>query len=142
MGIFVVDPGAISRFASATRTEPSFETDNGLVSDPRIRQEVYSSIVKLADDRQLNEEERPKQFLLLNEPFTVESDVLTPTMKLRRHVAKKVYNQELQLLYSLPVLRPYQQHENDFQMGIAPARSPMSPGRYTKSWVEGQNREC
>ena len=58
----------------------------------------------LATQNKLNSLEKPKQFELILEPFTVESDILTPTMKLKRPVAKKIYENLIQELYSKPVV--------------------------------------
>jgi len=35
----------------------------------------------------------------MTEPFTVESNVLTPTMKIKRNVAKVYFEQEIKNLY-------------------------------------------
>ena len=41
---------------------------------------------------------------LLLEPFTVESDILTPTMKLKRNVARKVFADQITKLYAAPMM--------------------------------------
>jgi len=41
----------------------------------------------LADGAKFNPLERPKQIVLMLEPFSVENDMLTPTFKLKRNVA-------------------------------------------------------
>ena len=43
---------------------------------------------KLANESKFNGLEKPKQITLLEEPFSAENGLLTPTMKLRRNVAK------------------------------------------------------
>jgi long-chain acyl-CoA synthetase len=47
----------------------------------------------LAVANKFNSLEKPKQICLLADPFTVESDILTPTMKLKRNIAKKMYQE-------------------------------------------------
>jgi len=42
---------------------------------------------------------------LLKEPFSIENDILTPTMKLKRNVAKKHYSNEIQKLYEAPIFK-------------------------------------
>lgn len=39
------------------------------------------------------------------EAFTVENDMLTPTFKLKRNVAKKKYEEMIEKLYKEPVLK-------------------------------------
>jgi len=63
---------------------------------------VYADLMRLSDQNKLNSLERPKQFKLLFDPFTVESDILTPTMKMKRNIAKKMFEKDIQELYSLP----------------------------------------
>ena len=43
--------------------------------------------------------EKPKKIFLTKEPFTVENDMLTPTFKMKRNVAKKVYQAEIDEMY-------------------------------------------
>jgi long-subunit acyl-CoA synthetase (AMP-forming) len=45
-------------------------------------------VLRLAKENNFNSLEKPKQIMLLKDPFTVESDILTPTFKLKRNVAK------------------------------------------------------
>lgn len=43
--------------------------------------------------------ERIKRFAIAREPFSVENEMMTPTMKVRRHVVGKAYAEELERLY-------------------------------------------
>jgi len=38
--------------------------------------------------------------VLLEEQFSVENEMLTPTMKLKRHIAKKRFAEEIERMYS------------------------------------------
>jgi len=120
VGIFVVDPHALAKFTSANNITPDLATEDAYVSNPDVREAVYASIIKLADTHKLNDAERPKQFLLLRNAFTVESGVLTPTDKLRRRVARKIHSQELHYVYSLPVLQKGQNQQIDFSVSFTP----------------------
>jgi len=42
----------------------------------------------LAVEAKFNSLEKPCQLMLLKEPFTIENEFLTPTMKMKRNVAK------------------------------------------------------
>ena len=59
-----------------------------MVDNEDLRMAIYQDLLKLASDNKLNSLEKPKQITLLNDPFTVENDLLTPTLKLKRNVAK------------------------------------------------------
>ena len=37
------------------------------------------------------------------DPFTIESDILTPSLKLKRNVAKKMFEKEIAALYAKPL---------------------------------------
>ena len=39
--------------------------------------------------------EKVRRFILADEPFSVENEQLTPSMKIRRHVIGKVYGERL-----------------------------------------------
>jgi len=55
--------------------------------------------MKLATANKLNSLEKPKQITLLMDPFTIESDLLTPTMKLKRNIAKDKFKEEINKMY-------------------------------------------
>jgi long-chain acyl-CoA synthetase len=43
--------------------------------------------------------EKVRRFILADEPFTVENDQLTPSMKIRRHIIRTNYGERLEALY-------------------------------------------
>ena len=43
--------------------------------------------------------EKIKKFIIIDDPFTIENQMLTPTMKIRRHQIKKVFDEQLEKLY-------------------------------------------
>jgi len=50
-------------------------------------------------NRELSPVEKIRRFRLSPEPFTVENEMMTPTLKIRRHKIKAVYGQHLESLY-------------------------------------------
>lgn len=74
----------------------------------KIIETLKSEIIQYAKSNDLRDVEIPKQIELLTEPFTIDNGMLTPTMKLQRHVAEKKFRGELERLYALPPL-DYQQ---------------------------------
>ena len=40
-----------------------------------------------------------KKIYLAKEPFSIENQLMTPTMKLRRQIAKKYFEKEIEQLY-------------------------------------------
>lgn len=43
--------------------------------------------------------EKIKKFIIIDDPFTIENQMLTPTMKIRRYQIKKVFGEQLEKLY-------------------------------------------
>jgi long-chain acyl-CoA synthetase len=40
-----------------------------------------------------------RRFIIAREPFTVDNNQMTPTMKVRRHIVREVYGEKLEALY-------------------------------------------
>ena len=74
-----------------------------LVPDPEIagKDDVQKRLSAAVDrvNRELSVIERVRRFTLAEEPFTVENEQLTPSMKIRRHVIKAAYAERLEALY-------------------------------------------
>lgn len=75
------------------------------LDNDKVKQAVFDDIWALADANKFNPLERPKQFKLMADPFTVENDFLTPTFKMKRNVAKIKLEKEIEDLYGMaPVI--------------------------------------
>ena len=70
----------------------------------------------LANHNKLNSLEKPKQFTLLHEPWTPESGILTPTMKMKRNIGKEVYKEDIARMYEEPIMK-----ENKGGAKVSPA---------------------
>lgn len=66
--------------------------------------EVVKDLNRLAGENKFNSLEKIRQILLTNEPFTQENDILTPTMKIKRNVAKILFAKEIEDMYAKPVI--------------------------------------
>ena len=67
-----------------------------------IEDEYFVASIRKALDRvnlHLNTIERVRRFKLISEPFSIDNEMLTPSMKIRRHVIKKCYGEDLEALY-------------------------------------------
>ena len=96
IGFFVIDQEKSKKYAG----ENGKENDKSLMLDDVFRQVVYDDLCALANANKFNSLEKPKQICLVFDPFTTESDILTPTMKLKRNVAKKVFQGEIDSMYA------------------------------------------
>ncbi|MDQ1158348.1 long-chain acyl-CoA synthetase [Sphingomonas sp. SORGH_AS 950] len=50
-------------------------------------------------NRDLSVTERIRRFIIADEPFTIENEQLTPSLKIRRHVLREIYGERLDALY-------------------------------------------
>jgi long-chain acyl-CoA synthetase len=65
-----------------------------------LKQLVLKDFMRLAAENNLNSLEKCKAFKLTLEQFTQENDILTPTMKIKRNIAKIFYQKDIEELYS------------------------------------------
>ena len=62
----------------------------------------FIAVLNAAVDRvnkDLSNVERVRRFLVAREDFTIENGMLTPSMKIRRHMINKIYGEDLDALY-------------------------------------------
>ena len=57
-----------------------------------------SKAVKKANEN-LSQVEKIKKYIIIDEPLSTENGMLTPTMKIRRHMVNEVYGEQLNNLY-------------------------------------------
>ena len=76
--------------------------ERDLTTDGNVRRLIESELLRLAAS--FRGYERPRAFALLTEDFTIESGLLTPSMKLKRREALKRYGAALEALYEEPPL--------------------------------------
>jgi long-chain acyl-CoA synthetase len=74
-----------------------------LVPDPEIANgpDLHARLQRAVDrvNADLSVIEKVRRFVLADEPFSIENEQLTPSMKIRRHVISKVYGERLDGLY-------------------------------------------
>jgi len=68
-----------------------------LREDHDYRAAVGAAVERVNKD--LSVIERVRRFILADEPFAIENQQLTPSLKIRRHVLKEVYGERLNALY-------------------------------------------
>jgi long-chain acyl-CoA synthetase len=65
--------------------------------DPDYQRALSAAVDRVNAD--LSVIEKVRRFVLADEPFTVENEQLTPSIKIRRHVVKEKYGERLDALY-------------------------------------------
>ncbi|MGZ8997738.1 MAG: AMP-dependent synthetase/ligase [Allosphingosinicella sp.] len=93
VGLIVPDPEWTAEWAKA----------NGKARDSALRDDpAYLKALSAAVDRvnaELSVTEKVRRFILADEPFSVENQQLTPSIKIRRHVIRETYGDRLHALY-------------------------------------------
>ncbi len=74
-----------------------------LVPEPEIAKsaDLHQRLQRAVDrvNADLSVVERVRRFILADEPFTIDNEQLTPSLKIRRHVIGEVYGERLDALY-------------------------------------------
>ncbi|MGC2856412.1 AMP-dependent synthetase/ligase [Novispirillum sp. DQ9] len=69
-----------------------------LVDDAEFRRAMADALDRV--NRTLSQIEKIRRFTLVADPFTVENEMMTPTLKIRRHVIRQTYGERLETMYS------------------------------------------
>ena len=101
--LLVLDPEGLSALAEAAGV--SATDAKSLASNPKVRAFLESQIESTCNQH-LAGYQQVKYFDVLPEPFTVETDELTPTMKLKRHVVHEKYAALIEGLYERSAKQP------------------------------------
>ena len=83
---------------SWTQSEGKPEELSKLTDDADLNQALVPAIERI--NAKLSPIERIRRFTFAKEPFSIENEQMTPTMKVRRHKVLKIYQTRLENLYS------------------------------------------
>lgn len=103
VGIFGVDREHFAPFASKVLGKDISAKDDAEIleacRDKRVRQRVCKDMDEVIKRTKFSGFERVRNVHLCLDPFTVDNELLTPTLKLKRPQAGRKYKQELEELY-------------------------------------------
>lgn len=94
VALIVPDPEFLQRWAKETGRQPDL---SALRDDPDFRKPIGEAIQRV--NRGLSNIEKVRKYCIAEEAFSVENEMLTPTMKIRRHVIRAHYGDQLENLY-------------------------------------------
>jgi long-chain acyl-CoA synthetase len=72
--------------------------DPEVATEPDLHQRLQAAVDRVNAD--VSVIEKVRRFILADEPFGIENEQLTPSLKIRRHVISKVYGERLAALYA------------------------------------------
>lgn len=96
VAIVVPDKDELLKWAKSHSIEKDFAE---LIKTPEFVQYIESAIESKKKDHKFNSLEVPKKIYYTTDEFTVENDTLTPTFKLKRNEAKKMYIAKIKQMY-------------------------------------------
>ena len=94
VAVLVPDAEWTAEWAKANGRTGTAET---LAEDPDYRAAVQAAVDRTNKD--LSVIERVRRWIMADEPFTIENEQLTPSLKIRRHMLRKAYGERLDALY-------------------------------------------
>ena len=94
VAVLVPDPDWTQEFCARTGDSCDFTK---LSDNPAYRAALSAAVERVNKD--LSVIERIRRFIIADEPFAIENEQLTPSLKIRRHVLKQVYGERLDALY-------------------------------------------
>ena len=95
VALIVPHPDFASDWAKANGRKPDMAA---LVTDPDFRKSISAAVDRV--NTELSVIERVRKFILTAEPFTTDNGMMTPSMKIRRHVIRENFGDALEALYS------------------------------------------
>ncbi|WP_425403309.1 AMP-dependent synthetase/ligase [Hwanghaeella sp.] len=80
-----------------------WQAENGAIEgawndSPALRKALQEALDRV--NKKLSVIERVRRFIIVDEPFSIENTMLTPSMKIRRHIVRQTYGDRLEGLYS------------------------------------------
>ena len=94
VAVIVPDPEWTAEWAKA---EGKPKEPSALQEDPAYLKALSAAVDRV--NRDLSVIEKVRRFILADAAFTVENEQLTPSIKIRRHVIRKIYGERLDALY-------------------------------------------
>jgi long-chain acyl-CoA synthetase len=94
VGLIVPDPEWSADWCASNRRSCDFER---MKTDPDFVRALAAAVDRV--NAGLSVIEKVRRFIVADEPFTVENEQLTPSIKIRRHVIQAVYGERLDALY-------------------------------------------
>jgi long-chain acyl-CoA synthetase len=94
VGLIVPDPEWVTSWAVANGYKPDMR---GLCQDPALHRAIQAAVDRV--NTQLSVIEKVRRVVLACDAFTIDNEMLTPSLKIRRHKIREVYGAKLDALY-------------------------------------------
>ena len=94
IAFIVIDPDRMKTWSA----ENGITEGDDLTKNMKLKEAIHKDLMRIADENKFNSLEKPKQLFLIKDMWTTD-DLLTPTMKTKRNLAKIKYNDDIVALY-------------------------------------------
>lgn len=94
VAVLVPDPEWVQQWCARSATACNFKA---LAQHHEFMKAMGGAVERV--NRDLSVIERVRRFIVADEPFAIENQQLTPSLKIRRHVLKQTYGERLDALY-------------------------------------------
>ena len=92
-------PGPVIEFLKSKGIEATKENYKDYFDNKDLIKDILSEIDTFSRSNDIKGFEIIKNVYLCKEPFSIDNNLMTTTMKIKRHVAKKYFEKEIQKLY-------------------------------------------
>ena len=99
ISIIVPDRAAVVEFLKTKNIECNKDNCSEYFENQELKNEILKDLDTLAKKFDFKGFEKIKKIYLSPEPFTVQNELCTPTLKVRRHVAKKYFADKIAQMY-------------------------------------------
>ncbi|TEA16594.1 Long chain acyl-CoA synthetase 7 [Colletotrichum sidae] len=103
VAIFGIDPENFAPFASKILKKTVDKTDLTALkvagNDPKVKKAFLAELDKIGKKHKFNSYERVRNVHLAIDPFTIDNELLTPTLKLKRPQTAKAFRAQLDQMY-------------------------------------------
>ncbi|KAF2084733.1 acetyl-CoA synthetase-like protein [Saccharata proteae CBS 121410] len=110
VGIFGVQPDQFALFAGKVLGKSIKDTDIGALKEacasPKVMAAALRELTKIGKKNKFNSYENIRALRLFVDPFTIENELLTPTLKLKRPQTAKMYREHIDQCYEEALATP------------------------------------
>jgi long-chain acyl-CoA synthetase len=71
-----------------------------VLNHKEMHKAILNNFLELAKHNKLSGLEKIKKIYISADPWTIDNDILTPTMKVKRNIAKNVFKKEIDEMYA------------------------------------------
>ncbi|CDW89813.1 long-chain-fatty-acid--ligase 5 [Stylonychia lemnae] len=97
LGFVVIDQDVVKKWAQDRNI--AFDDINVLAKNQELKQAIIEQMELKAKANSLSSLEKIKKIHVQADPFTVQNDIITPTFKIKRNIAKKYFDKEITKMY-------------------------------------------